>query len=498
MTTSETEILNSSNPKKELEEVLQKKFWELQEKQSSKKPFSQELLTGANYYKGIDSEWNEFVSKIDAIQELTLLVDAEHNKKNGQKINCHAWVFPCAVQIRGAFNEVIFTSSIFKQNVVTTHGFAGKANFHCAEFAGGVGFNGKFLEANFASAKFVNSLVSFVGVRFEAVARFSFCLFKNSRLKFVQSVFLENAWFSLIEISGKTTFEFEECEFQDRFDFSTQDKLEDDSEIINISLERSEFLKTVLFRQEKSKNSRFVEVYDMNFSGVIFREPLVIRFSNLRNSPDLSKAYLLDIKKLSLIEESWEIDGKIDEQKILPTDEPKFRFLKKYFAEQCNHSKEQQYFSYEMEAKRKVLLKETKISYLGSLLKKLKIYPKLVSIFLKKLEFKFASLANWLKNLSEFILFFAYKLTSNFGMSYFRPLACLGFSFYWFGSFFEKIGLENPYAKSFTRTFNLVFPLTSDVERFPLLVVFLTIQFISNAILIYLLILGLRNKFKIK
>ena len=113
-----------------LEKDLQEKFWELQKKQSSQKPFSQEFFTGANYYKGIDSEWNKFVDEIDSIHELTLYIHAER----GQSISCHAWIFPCKIQIGGGFDKLIFTASTFKNEIVTTTGFVGKADFSCSTF----------------------------------------------------------------------------------------------------------------------------------------------------------------------------------------------------------------------------------------------------------------------------------------------------------------------------------------------------------------------------
>ena len=216
-------------------------------------------------------------------------------------------------------------------------------------------------------------------------------------MNFFVSVFLENVWFSLVKISGHTGFKFEGCEFRGRFDFSALGDSNSNSEITEISLAESEFLKTVLFRQQLSDNLKFIGVNGINFTGAIFREPLVIKLPNPKKSPDFSKSYLLDTKKLS-INESWEVK----EDEIEKDDESKFRFLKKYFAEQGNHFKEQEYFSYEMMA-RKELLRSKVFSW--SEMKK--------------------DFYGWLKNLSEFVLFFAYKLTSNFGMSCIRPLICL-------------------------------------------------------------------------
>ncbi len=383
--------------KQDIEKELRQKFWELQKKQNSQKPFSQEFLTGATYHKGIDSDWNNFVNEVDKGQELTLFISSEDNQ-NEQKINCHNWTFPFAVEIRGNFNEIAFTSSIFKKGISTTTSFVGRTNFSQSKFTAGASFNGEFVEANFTYAEFTN-YVSFVGVNFHSVARFELCTFARCNVSFLQSSFLENAWFNYLDVRGKTNFRFEYCEFRGRFDFSNRHRPEDGSEITRISLDGSEFLKTVLFRQEKSNDFRSLIIGEMSFVGAIFREPLAIRFLNLRNPPNLSKSYLLDTKKLSVMSESWEINDGICEQKILSVDESKFRFLKKYFAEQGNHFKEQEYFAYEMMAHEKLLR------------------ARVFSFFEVKKNFR-----AWFKNLSELVLFFTYKLISNFGMSWARPL----------------------------------------------------------------------------
>ncbi len=459
-----------------LEKDLQEKFWELQKKQSSQKPFSQEFFTGANYYKGIDSEWNKFVDEIDSIHELTLYIHAER----GQSISCHAWIFPCKIQIGGGFDKLIFTASTFKNEIVTTTGFVGKADFSCSTFTKGASFCGEFLEAIFTQTKFINSSITFFGVSFKSAARFPSCVFENCQVNFFVSVFLENVWFSLVKISGHTGFKFEGCEFRGRFDFSALGDSNSNSEITEISLAESEFLKTVLFRQQLSDNLKFIGVNGINFTGAIFREPLVIKLPNPKKSPDFSKSYLLDTKKLS-INESWEVK----EDEIEKDDESKFRFLKKYFAEQGNHFKEQEYFSYEMMA-RKELLRSKVFSW--SEMKK--------------------DFYGWLKNLSEFVLFFAYKLTSNFGMSWIRPLICLLVSALLLQSYLE-VPRQN-YFSFFNEFFVLriegisfweallktISPLSTVEEFKDSLPVKVHSSF--NVLLIFLLGLGLRNKFKVK
>ena len=470
--------------KLENQEKLRKKFWELQEKQSSKEPFLQEFFTGATYCEGIDSDWNNFVCGVDKSLELTLLIFSEDNK-SGQKINCHKWVFPFAVEIRGIFGKIAFTESVFENGLSTTDSFEGGVNFSQSKFIKGASFNGKLLEeANFMYAEFFG-YANFVGVDFESVARFELCTFVDCNMYFLESSFLKNTHFNSVDVRGKTNFRFEYCQFHGLFNFNTRHKPEEGSEITSISLVGSEFLKTAIFTQEKSGDFKPLVVGIIDAAGAIFREPLVIRFLNLKNPPDLSRAYFLDTKKLSLTEGSWEDNGKIDERKVFSNDEPKFRFLKKYFAEQGNHFKEQEYFSYEMMA-RKELLRSKVFSW--SEMKK--------------------DFYGWLKNLSEFVLFFAYKLTSNFGMSWIRPLICLLVSAFvmqqyikepvqnYFGFWNEFFVFRIEGISFWEALLKTISPLSTVEEFKDSLPVKVHSSF--NVLLIFLLGLGLRNKFKVK
>ncbi len=147
--------------------------------------------------------------------------------------------------------------------------------------------------------------------------------------------------------------------------------------------------------------------------------------------------------------------------KISKDDEAKFRFLKKYFAEQGNHFKEQQYFSYEMMAREQGLEVE------GG---------------------------------SDLFLFKCYKWFSDFGMSVGLPFAwmCMSFAVF-FNIFVFEFGWDLPTAltRSFVRTINPLTKFDGEITA-DTLSVFLTLQSLINAALIFLFILGLRNKLKIK
>lgn len=284
------------------------------------------------------------------------------------------------------------------------------------------------------------------------------------------SIFKKGTVLSIHESSGVETIKFTKCNFSDSLKLSIHNNF--------TSFKLLSFCDSKFYDDVVIEHSMIEMDEDLISGGSIIRE---LKFDRcfLKNILNLS---LNNIGSLSIVESY--IDYKkffcsgyslTEPTKVFKDDEPKFRFLKKYFAEQGNHFKEQQYFAYEMIAREE------------SLRSNIFSFDKVKEDFY-----------GWLKSLSDFFIFFAYKWTSNFGMSWVRPVVYLVFSFYWFGSLFEKVGLESPLIKSFVRTFNIISPLSSDVERFPLLAVFLTVQSLLNAGLIFLFGLGLRNKFKVK
>lgn len=222
-------------------------------------------------------------------------------------------------------------------------------------------------------------------------------------------------------------------------------------------------------------------VKEIHLDGAVFHCPAVFDLK-FESCPDFSKAHFLS---KVIINETWLNEGQtIGDSEIKAEHENKFRFLKKYFSDQGNHFKEQEYFGYEMMARNKSL--------------RAKVFS-----FLEIKNFR-----SWFKNVSELVLFSAYKATSNFGMSWVRPLVWLSFSavvmryyvlvpaqnyFGFLNEFFvfrlEDISFKDAVIKTIS-------PLSTAEEFKGNLIV--KIHCLLNASLIFLLGLGLRNKFKIK
>lgn len=231
-------------------------------------------------------------------------------------------------------------------------------------------------------------------------------------------------------------------------------------------------------------------VKEIDLDGAVFHCPAVFNLK-LESCPDFSKAHFLN---KFYIEETWLKNGETIKNSLIKAgDEAKFRFFKKYFSNQGNHFKEQEYFSYEMNARQKSLLQELKICKNKDMVYFWRHPRKII---------------NWLKTFLDFALFFAYKATSNFGMSWIRPCISLIIS-----AFIMCLYLEVP-AENYFSFFNEFFIFKNDNISFkeavlktisPLSVAqefkhSLSIKFhcLINATLIFLFVLGLRNKFKIK
>jgi hypothetical protein len=383
-------------------------------------------------------EWNEFVKTYskDSILEIS--------GGSLDTINCYfslgGWEFPFKVKLSGHFRSVNFQDSKFENGIDCAHAEFSECIFQRATF---------FETANFNFSKLLG------------------------RSNFDGAVFKKDAHFLYFKVSGEITFRgarfdgesvFAEIEFCENSDNS-------------MLIDGAQFQKKASLTNFSSESNKHKgQLKQISLNHVTFDAPTVIDFK-FEQCPDFSKSYFL---KKYFIEETWQID----EKKFSPHDESKFRFLKKYFAEQGNHFKERQYFSYEMMAREKFL--GSKISW--SEIKK--------------------DFYGWLKNLSEFVLFFAYKLTSNFGMSWIRPLICLLVSalllqsyielptqnyFSFFNEFFVFRTEGISFAEAILKTIS---PLSTAEEFKHSLTV--KIHCLANATLIFLLILGLRNKFKIK
>ncbi len=380
-------------------------------------------------------EWNEFVKQYQP--DSILRISAFQIPRISCFFSSGGWKFPFKVKLSGKFEYVNFDNSQFEKEFDSSW----------AEFS----------ECTFRSTIFYER------------GNFNFSKF-SKKACFDGAVFKKDAHFFYAKVSGEMTF----CgaKFDGEAVFA---EIEFGKDLENILLmDGAKFGETVYLINFSYQSKKYEgSLKSFSLDRVNFNAPTTIDLK-LEKCPDFSKCHFL---KKVVIEESWQID----EQKIDSEDEPKFRFLKKYFAEQGNHFKEQEYFSHEMSARKELLsrrFKENKLS------------------------------CAWFKNLSELALFFVYKWTSNFGMSWVRPFIGLCFSAFimWF---YIKVPTENHFG--FFNEFSVfrfesisfkdailktALPLSTAREFKNSLLV--NLHCLINLSLIFLLGLALRNKFKIK
>ena len=328
--------------------------------------------------------------------------------------------------------------------------------FSKVQFEGEFRFDSGLTRRNFASpSEAIRKSLRFAECTFYKNQDFQNLFESSESIAFFGSTFKEDVIFSYSKPSNLINFDkvkfeknayFQELRFSDP---SIESCFYDGSKktLTNkMSFENSIFKGSAFFTQEKGNNSSV----EINLAGAIFEAPVVFDL-NFFECPDFSKASFLSHLK---IEETWQID----EEKIDKNDELKFRFFKKYFAEQGNHFKEQQYFSYEMMAR------EKKLSIEGG---------------------------------ADLFLFKCYKWFSGFGMSVALPFAWLCLSFAVFFDIFLWLGcdFESSFSNSFIRT---IMPLMKFDIGCGDSNAILALQSLINVTLIFLLALGIRNKFKIK
>lgn len=312
----------------------------------------------------------------------------------------------------------------------------------------------------------------------------AFFHFESERVKFVATSFLGGLYMPHHQTCKVKNIKFEDCCFGKSSSFMKQkfesfemfdSRFGNDVKLIFKIAEFSE--KVLLIDRDLNLSTQGLSVCELDLEHAIFDCSLTCSLK-LKKCPDFSKSSLLRSK---IIEETWQIN----EQEISHEDKPKFRFLKKYFAEQGNHFKEQEYFSYEMASHEKLLR------------------SRVFSCF--EIEKNFYV---WFKNISELFLFFVYKWTSNFGMSWVRPLISLLVSAVIMWLYIEKptqnyFGFLNEFFifkidnLSFKEALiKTISPLSTAEEFKDSLCV--KIHCLINASLIFLFVLGIRNKFKIK
>ncbi len=451
-----------------IKSALDDQFYALQRK----------IRDGGVHKASCPKEWIDLIESLNPGAEMTLVALEKEEFYCGSNVLEDGWRFPSRLNLRGRFNLLNFRNAKFNELNCADAKFDDKVNFHRATFDKVSFLSSEFKEGvNFQGAQIRNESL-FGGAKFSSGADFF-------GAKFVKSSIFSGSFFS-----GKVGFE--QCEFESGALFECL-KFDQNTEL---NFERA------VIGGECFKVSDCGEGYPLaaiKLRHAIFKCPVVFDI-HLKTCPDFSEVYFLN---KFFIKETWLEEGeRVDKkEKIEADDEPKFRFLKKYFAERGNHFKEQEYFTYEMRARRRRLISQL--------------------CFTRSKDFlnnPVHRAIEGLKNFFELALFSLYEITSNFGMSWVRPLACLVVSSRLIALRLDKIGPDswvpsvieffNIFGKSdwlesstvgffeaFTKTLTPLSTAKDFADPYDWVV---NIHCLINGALIFLLIIGLRNKFKIK
>jgi hypothetical protein len=338
------------------------------------------------------------------------------------------------------------------------YGNFNSVDFSNTTFYGDIRISGaKLNQADFSKTKFFSN-ACFARSSFDSTAVFTNAFF-NQKADFSSATFASGADFSKIRFGENGSLDLSRAMFAG---ISTR------------------------FTKENSDGLLCEGLHRFNSNQTIFETPVVFDL-NFKHCPDFSECYFL---KKFFIKENW---PSILDSEIKSEDEEKFRFLKTYFASTGDHFNEQKYFSYEMKAvekRKKREIEENKEN--------------------KKTNFltQFINKKYW-----ELQLFELYKIHSDYGMSVSKPLKGLLSFFAIFGMIFfiffpnqvspvnvtiiEKLGfsLANSFIGTFIPLANLKI-LSNSLSAGMIFIIGL--QAILSIALLFLLALGIRNKFKIK
>jgi len=460
-------------------------------------------------------EWrifNENFIKENAyyLKKLTLKIDANHLKKEtgSSKIVCQeGWNFDYRVSLTGEFESASFTEVTFREYCWIGAVFNEFARFH----------NITFLDSVIFHETIFDDWVSFRKVIFNEGAVFSEVEFNGESYFEIESKPKSKECISLCQNSQdqinhkkvkEKSITFEGSEFARKTNFELRNL-----DIYNFSFAGCKFKSDMLFRYENStihsldlSNSIFgvvtkfipyshnrhkKPIYEIKVNYSIFRETAIFEI-DFAECPDFSKCYFIE---RFFIKETW---SKISDKQIGAWEREKFLFLKGYFSNMKNHFKENLYFSYEMRAREKVLEREMYCKYSGKYLRRL-VY--LIAMMSNKKIRKFFvyRYSFFSKEFCELFLFKLYKWMANYGLSIKRPFISVIFSYLYFGYYFDMSLVKDPYENSLIRTLNPLYDVSrgygGDLDNFQ---VAASVQSLTNTVLLFLLFLGIRNRFKIK
>jgi hypothetical protein len=472
----------------ELNVVILDKFIDIQKSQATDKNKAKE-------WKKFNLDF--FKQNSGDIKRLTLKIDGEYIKKElGEaSISCHdGWSFDFKVSLFGEFDSVSFSETVFNDHCWVGAVFKGLVRFNNVTFVDLAIFYESVFEdcvtfrkvifnagASFARAEFDGEVSFEIESQMQSAGKGKY--FERKTISFEGSEFFKKADFELRNLDI-FYFSFESSIFGGSFLMQTEN-----STIHSLNLNSTMFggmTRFIPFSRDEDK--RPIKQIKLDYTA--FKGSTIFEIS-LEKCPDFSKCYFF---KKFFIEETW---PEINDKKIKPEDRDKFLFLKRHFAVSKNHLLENQYFGYEMRAREKGLERDLSCKFHGKFLRHL-VYL-LCMFFHKKMRKMLVSRCKLLsRKYCELFLFKSYKWLSCYGSSAERPILALAFSFLYFGYYFEINNIKNPYENAFVRTLN---PLYDSGKGFSTLLDFQTaiaIQSLSNTILLFLIFLGIRNRFRIK
>ena len=250
---------------------------------------------------------------------------------------------------------------------------------------------------------------------------------------------------------------------------------------------------SVKFKKVKFKNDfRLGDMYNLKnlyLDDVIVKGTSSIN-SKISNCPDFSTCFFG--KKFHIIDcESWREQPNDSNQ----LNEAAYRWLKNYYNQQNDCERELQYF--ELEYKTKLTLKsiddeeyyrQFKLQYKNRL-----DYESELMYFEKEMNEKYKKLTFWSRGFFHKVFFAFYKLVSNYGNSYIRPLVSLGLTglLYWLIECLHSM----PY---WANEFNIKVILPFIQTGKPINSCYEVLFSILNTILLFLFGLGIRNRFKLR
>lgn len=279
-------------------------------------------------------------------------------------------------------------------------------------------------------------------------------------------------------------FSFEGCKFEGEFLFKPENSM-----INFLNLQSAVFSKIARFVPRSFNNPKKI-IGEIKVDYTAFTSSAIFEIE-FAKCPDFSKCYFLE--KI-FIKETW---PEINEKRIRPYERNKFLFLKSYFASIQNHLKENQYFGYEMRAREVTLESELYSKFKGRRLRHfVYLLCKMTNKKVRKLLVARCKIVS--VKYCELFLFKCYKWFSGYGASIEKPLAVLGFSFLYFGYYFEIHNVKKPYESAFVRTLNPLYDSGKGYSTLLDLQTTIAVQSLINTILLFLIFLGIRNRFKIK